>query len=461
MPNTLKRVTLDELLDNEHNARSTIGDVEDLAESIVNTGLLEPLVAYKDGNQYRIIAGHRRRAAIALAVKNGLLPEDYLVDVVVRPKVTEEDQLAMMLVENMQRVDLPLIDQVRGIFALVSEHNWSQAKVAEQLGQSVKMVKQRAAWATLPEAMFDRFESGGLRIADLDTMVKLPSDVMSKLAAKKSLSTWDVDAAATAAKRVRETTAFVRKLSELTHIAVDVKAAKEMPAAAQAFLDALTAKHTQKVDAWDPKRFLEQAGAIVVPALLLVVPRNYQGYEISVVTEKADAAAWDTRAKHAGEKPEPESDLEIEQERVERARSAAFAAFHEQKDAARRDYVINSKPAALIAAVLMHRIRRLTSYLGASARELIIAVMDVPAATDEEILVFAAKNSSNMARVAAAIVMSEEATMLTPGLDVIERPDHDNFRVDWDRFDDHGRRLTDEQYEKLRAEIEADRADEE
>lgn len=461
MPNTLKRVTLDELLDNENNARSTIGDVEDLAESIVNTGLLEPIVAYKDGNQYRIIAGHRRRAAIALAMKNGLLPDDYLVDVIVRPKVAEEDQLAMMLVENMQRVDLPLIDQVRGIFALVSEHNWSQAKVAERLGQTVKMVKQRAAWATLPDAMFDRVESGIMRIADLDIMAKLSPDTVNKLTAKKNLTHWDVDAAAAAAKRERETAAFVRKLAKLTHIAVDVKAAKEMPAAAQAFLDALTAKHTSKVDAWNAKRFLDEAGAIVVPALLLVVPRSYQGYEISVITEEADAALWDIKAKHAAEKPEAESDLEIEQERANAARDAAFAAFHEQKDAARRDYVTNSKPAELVAAVLMHRIQRLTSYLHASSRELIMVVMNVPAATNDEILAFAAKNATNMARVATAIVMSEEATMLTPGLDVIERPNHDNFLVDWERFDDDGRRLSDEEYEQLQAEIAADQVDEE
>lgn len=149
MPNTLKRVSIDELAPNEHNARADVGDVEDLAESIVNTGLLEPLVAYKDGDVYRLIAGHRRLAAIELATANGLLPVDYKIDVIVRPKVADEDQLAMMLVENMQRVDLPLVDQVHGIFALVSEHGWTQAKVAESLGQSIKMIKQRAKWANL------------------------------------------------------------------------------------------------------------------------------------------------------------------------------------------------------------------------------------------------------------------------------------------------------------------------
>ena len=270
MPNTLKRVSIDELVPNEHNARSEVGNVEDLAESIVNTGLLEPLVVYKDDDKYRIIAGHRRHAAITLALANALLPEDYKVDVIVRPKVADEDQLAMMLVENMQRVDLPLLDQTKGIFALVSEHGWTQARVAEALGQSVKMVKQRAKWAKLPDTIINRVQSGHLRIQDLDDMASLDTAVIDKLAKKASLSSWDIQDEVNKRTRERARLAFCRKLAKLGHVVVDTKNIEANSAEATAFIDNLTEKTKTTREVWHEPSFFEQVNEIVTPALIFV-----------------------------------------------------------------------------------------------------------------------------------------------------------------------------------------------
>lgn len=456
MPNTLKRVKLDELLDNDNNARSDIGDVEDLAESIVNTGLLEPLVAYKDGDKYRLIAGHRRRAAIALATANGLLADDYLIDVVVRPKVDDTQQLAMMLVENMQRVDLPLMDQVHGIFALVSEHGWTQAQVAEALGQSVKMVKQRAKWAALPDVIITRAETGQLRIQDLDDLAGLPEDVRSKLCAKPSLSSYDIVDAVQAKKRERARLAFCRKLAKLGHIVIDTKTADGMPDDAREFLDGLTKKATTKRDVWHEESFLEQIASIVTPALVLV-SAQHSTFKLEIHTEEADAAAWEQqRPVGAGSERVPDdqlTDYERALREMREARDAAVKAHHDSVTGVQVEWLTETKPALLISTLLMSIVQREVQYgLSATASKLLLLVTGLDGKDTDELLEFAGKNSTNLARVAGALSAASYQGITVPGVEALGSvPSWDGFRVDPHRYDEDGRELTDEEYEAAKA----------
>lgn len=467
MANTLKRVQLSELVDND-NVRTNLGDLDELAESIVNTGLLEPLVTFKHEDGYLVVAGHRRKGAIALAVANGLLPEDYPIDIIVRPAVSREEQVAMMLVENMQRVDLPVKDQVHGIFALAGEHNWPLATIAERLGQTLAMVKQRSKWGVLPDSILDRVDAGNLRTQDLDALVKLPAPVQQKLIKQGSkLSNWDIEAAAREQKNIGETRTFARNLGKLGHIAVDVGATTAkgngMPADAAAFIENLgDDKTTTKVDVWSTSNFIGQASKIIVPALLLVVRKGHQ-WQVDIITSVENAGAWKPKTDRFGRntdvRPDDElTDYEQEERRLRVARDEAIEQHALAVKAAQVSYVTDTKPAELVKALLLNLIEKQSrqGWLAKSAW-FPLEALGIELGGDEKknaqtILTFAAQNGTNLARTAAALMVVSHSGLVVPELEQLGRgPDWDEFRIDKHRFDEDGRRLSDEERDAAEA----------
>lgn len=160
MPNTVEVLPLSRVLPHGKNPRTNLEKIDELTESIKAQGVLEPLiVAPLNGTQYTIIAGHRRREA---AKKAGLLN----VPCWIREDLdTPDKQLAAMLVENTQRVDLTPIEEADAYAQLVAFPGWNQAKAAKATGRDAKTVKARIAIAKLP--LLDRIEAAlGVRISD-------------------------------------------------------------------------------------------------------------------------------------------------------------------------------------------------------------------------------------------------------------------------------------------------------
>ena len=103
--------------------------LKELAESIKAQGIIQPiLVRMTSNNQYEIIAGERRWQAAKIAK----LDE---VPVVVKD-ITDSTALAMALIENIQREDLNVIEEARGIKRLIDEFNITHEAAAEAVGKS-------------------------------------------------------------------------------------------------------------------------------------------------------------------------------------------------------------------------------------------------------------------------------------------------------------------------------------
>src|SRR5512144_636166 len=109
------------------NARSEIGDVEELASSIAVAGVIEPLVVIPlpDGTM-RILAGHRRALAAMTAgvEKVPCLVRADLVD-------SEGDQLAAALCENTARTNLSGLDEARAYAQLSAFPGWDPGRIAQ------------------------------------------------------------------------------------------------------------------------------------------------------------------------------------------------------------------------------------------------------------------------------------------------------------------------------------------
>lgn len=118
--------------------------LQELADSIIQYGIVQPLVVSPDGNGYRIIAGERRWRAAQLAKLTH-------VPAIVRT-AKELEQLEIALIENVQRVDLSALEQAVSIERLHQQFNSSYDDVAKRLGKATSTVVNIVRLLQLPEA---------------------------------------------------------------------------------------------------------------------------------------------------------------------------------------------------------------------------------------------------------------------------------------------------------------------
>jgi ParB family chromosome partitioning protein len=117
--------------------------LEELAQSIREHGLIEPLVVRKRGESYELIAGERRwRAAQRAGLREVL--------VVVR-ETSAKDAFELALIENIQREDLNAIEFSEALQRLIDEHGYTQESVAERVGKDRSTVANALRLLKLPE----------------------------------------------------------------------------------------------------------------------------------------------------------------------------------------------------------------------------------------------------------------------------------------------------------------------
>ena len=128
--------------------------LNELAESIRQKGLLQPILVAKEGQRYRIIAGERRYRASRLA---GLSTVPCLVR-----DFDEAQRLEAALIENIQREDLNPIEEAQAIQSLISHFGYTQEEAAHKLQKSRPAVSNQLRLLSLPEAVQKMILSGDL-----------------------------------------------------------------------------------------------------------------------------------------------------------------------------------------------------------------------------------------------------------------------------------------------------------
>jgi ParB family chromosome partitioning protein len=117
--------------------------LDELAQSIREHGIIEPLVVRKKGDEYELIAGERRwRAAQRAGLREVL--------VVVR-ELSAKDAFELALIENIQREDLNAIEFAEALSRLIDEHAYTQETLADRMGKDRSTVANALRLLKLPE----------------------------------------------------------------------------------------------------------------------------------------------------------------------------------------------------------------------------------------------------------------------------------------------------------------------
>jgi len=170
-------------------------DLEDLASSIREKGVIQPLIVRQIGEKsYEIVAGERRWRASQLAQLHEL-------PVLVR-EFSDVEVLEVAIIENIQRADLNPVDEAAGYRQLMDRFGHTQEKLSEAMGKSRSHIANLMRLLNLPPDVLDMLRDGRLSAGHARALV--PADNPSVLAAR----------VVSGGLSVRATEALVKKQTE-------------------------------------------------------------------------------------------------------------------------------------------------------------------------------------------------------------------------------------------------------
>ena len=126
----IENVSVDQLSPGQYQPRKRFDEesLQELADSIIEQGLMQPIIVRKSDDNFEIIAGERRWRAAKLA-KLDTIP------VIVRD-INDRTASIIALIENMQRVDLSSIEEAEGIKKMIDEFGMTHEEASDAVGKS-------------------------------------------------------------------------------------------------------------------------------------------------------------------------------------------------------------------------------------------------------------------------------------------------------------------------------------
>jgi ParB family chromosome partitioning protein len=153
--NLVQEIPIDQIRPNPYQPRRVFDEdtLRELADSIRQVGVLQPIIVKKEGvDQYILIAGERRLRAAQIA---GL----ERIPAIVRTP-SEQQMLEMALIENLQREDINPIDAALAYKHLMEEFGLTQEQVAQRVGKSVPAISNTLRLLQLPDYIQESIRNG-------------------------------------------------------------------------------------------------------------------------------------------------------------------------------------------------------------------------------------------------------------------------------------------------------------
>ena len=142
------------IVQNPVQPRKTFEDekIKELADSIIEKGILQPIIVREKNGKYEIIAGERRfRAATEAKLKK--------VPVIIK-NVDDEESLELAIIENVQREDLNPIEEGEAYRVLIEKYDYTQEELAKKLGKNRTTITNKLRALKLPETIKNYIAEG-------------------------------------------------------------------------------------------------------------------------------------------------------------------------------------------------------------------------------------------------------------------------------------------------------------
>jgi len=161
-------VNIEEIHPNPFQPRSDFNEEEirNLAESIKNQGLLQPILVRAYENGFQIVSGERRLRALKHLGRT-------VAPCIIREKTSDREMLEMALVENIQRENLNEIEKAAGYNRLLVECGLSHEQLAERIGASRSAVTNTLRLLKLPEKLQEMVRRGDLSMGHARALLSI------------------------------------------------------------------------------------------------------------------------------------------------------------------------------------------------------------------------------------------------------------------------------------------------
>lgn len=151
--------------------------INQLAESIKEQGILQPIIVKKAGDAYELVCGERRTKA---AEKCGLEKIPAIVK-----DIAENKLLEWALVENIQREDLNPIEEAQAYLRLAEDRGYSHEEIAKKLGKDRSTVANTIRLLRLPQEILEGLIEGRLQSGHARALLALPTPEHQRQLAKR------------------------------------------------------------------------------------------------------------------------------------------------------------------------------------------------------------------------------------------------------------------------------------
>ena len=150
----IRMIALEKIDPNPHQARSELGNIQELMDSIKSKGVLEPILVRLKADRFEIIAGERRY----IASKNIGLKEIPCIEM----DVQENEAMEIALIENLQRKDLDLFEEADGLNALIDLYGYNHQEVSEKIGKARSTITEILSISKVPEKIREIIKTSGV-----------------------------------------------------------------------------------------------------------------------------------------------------------------------------------------------------------------------------------------------------------------------------------------------------------
>ncbi|HDE0146279.1 TPA: ParB/RepB/Spo0J family partition protein [Staphylococcus aureus] len=183
----IKQIDISDIKPNPYQPRKTFDEnhLNDLADSIKQYGILQPIVLRKTVQGYYIVVGERRFRASKIA---GLKYASAIIK-----DLTDEDMMELAVIENLQREDLNAIEEAESYQRLMTDLKITQQEVAKRLSKSRPYIANMLRLLHLPKKIADMVKDGRLTSAHGRTLLAIKDEQqMLRLAKRVVKEKWSV-----------------------------------------------------------------------------------------------------------------------------------------------------------------------------------------------------------------------------------------------------------------------------